>query len=276
MPIATGLALGLGALVAGGSIAGAAISSHGANEAAKTQANAATSAEQLQAEEQDKALAFEKQQWETNQANLAPWLSAGRSSLTNLEALLGIGGNRGTPGYGSLAAPFVPPTLQDAENEPGYQFARDQGEQAMENSAAAKGNLISGNTQEALDKWASQFAESNYTNVYDRAFNTFETNQATKYNRLAALAGLGQTTATTLGTEGNQTGSTIANIDLTGGAQIGQDIQNAGAATASGYAAGANAWGGALSGTTNNLMTLLLLSKLGGGGGGGFQPMQYT
>jgi hypothetical protein len=49
---------------------------------------------------------------------------------------------------------------------------------------------------------------------------------------------------------------------------MGQAYQNAGAANASGYVGGANAWGGALSGASSNLNNLLLLKQLGGMGGG--------
>jgi hypothetical protein len=267
MPIATGLALGLGAMAAAGSVGGAAISSNAAGNAASTQANAATTAAGIQAQEADKALQFQEKQWNTEQANLAPWLKAGTAGLTNLQSLLGIGGNTNAPGYGSLLQPFTPPTLTEAENEPGYKFSLGQGEEALQNSAAAKGGLISGNTQEALDQYAQNYAQNNYTNVYNRAFNTFETNQQNKYNRLAALSGIGQTAANTIGTIGQSTANNIAGIDLTTGAQQGQDIQNAAAATASGYVGSGNAWGGAFSGGTNNLMNLLLLSQMGKNGG---------
>lgn len=269
MPIATGLALGLAGISAAGAIGGAALSSHAAGQAANAQKSGAEYAADLQKQEADAALAFQKQQWQTSQANMAPWLSAGRSGLTNLQALLGIGGNTNASGYGSLLEGFQAPTLEQAKNEPGYQFTAQQGEEALQNSAAARGNLVSGNTLEALQKYGQNLAETNYNNVYNRAFNTFETNQTNTFNRLAALSGIGQTAANTLTGAGQNAAGNIANIDLTTGRNIGQDVQNAAAAQASGYVGSANAWSGAFGGSTNNLMNLLLLSQLGGGGGYG-------
>ena len=110
--------------------------------------------------------------------------------------------------------------------------------------------------------------QQNYQNVYDRAlqqyripYSIFQNNQANEYNRLAGLAGTGQTAASTLGQLGQQAASNIGNTYLTSGAQIGQDIQNAGAAQGSGYAAGANAWNGALGGFGGNLMSYGMLNQ---------------
>lgn len=245
-----------------GSIGGAAISSHAAGEAASTQAGAADYAANLQAQEAQNALDFQKQQWTTEQQNLAPWLQAGKTGLGELQTELGLGGNTNAPGYGSLLAPFTAPTIQQAEQYPGYQFGLQQGEEALQNSAAAKGNLVSGNSLEALNKFGQNYAQQDYSNVYNQAFNTFETNQMNRYNRLASLSGVGQQAANSLGTLGQGASNLVSNIDLTTGAQQGQDIQNAAAATASGYVGGANAWSGALSGGTNNLLDMALLSKM--------------
>ena len=64
---------------------------------------------------------------------------------------------------------------------------------------------------------------------------------------------------------------------MTSGQQIGQDYNNAGAARASGYVGGANAWGNAF-GSGSNLMNTILLSRLFGGGGGQqpFGPAPYS
>jgi hypothetical protein len=50
---------------------------------------------------------------------------------------------------------------------------------------------------------------------------------------------------------------------------MGQQYNNAAAATASGYIGGANAWSNGISGMTNNLTNLALISKMGGGSGSG-------
>jgi hypothetical protein len=227
---------------------------------ANTQANAANKAQQLQAQEAQNALDFQKNEWSTTQANEAPWLSAGKSGLENLQAILA------EPGQGWNET-FQPPTLEQAKQYPGYQFQEQQGEEALQNSAASKGALYSGNTQEALARYGQQSAQSDYSNVYNQAFNEYQQRYGqynNQLNRLAALSGVGQTAATSLGQQGQAAAGNVGNIDLTTGAQQGQDIQNAAYQTASGYTGAANAITGA-GNNTGNLM--MLLQMLQGGGG---------
>jgi hypothetical protein len=267
-------------IMAVSAIAGAAISSSAAGKAASTQANAADTSAQLQYQESQNALNFQEQEWNTQQQNEAPWLNAGKGALGELTSLTS------TPGQGLLTpwtTQFTAPTAAEAAQYPGYQFQLGQGEQALQNSAAANGSLESGNTQEALNNYAQNYAQNDYTNVYNQAmqqyqqnYGIFENNQTNEYNRLAGISGTGQTAATALGSEGQQAASTVGNIDLTTGAQQGQDLQNAAAAEASGYVGEANAWSGALSNGSNSLSQLALLSQLFGGsnsGGGIASPI---
>lgn len=265
--IATGtaLAIGLGASAAGG-IATAGIGALSSTSAADTQASAAEQGQELQAQEAQNALNFQQQEWNTQQSNLAPWLKSGEGALSNLTGLLS------TPGKGLLtpwSQTFTPPTEAQAEQYPGYKFQLGQGEEALQNSAAANGSLESGNTQEALNNYAQNYAQNDYTNVYNQAqqqyqqnYGIFENNQTNTYNRLAALAGTGQTAATTLGTEGQQAATNTGNIDLTTGMEQAQEMNNAAAATASGYVGAGNAISSGLTGATSNMTQLALLSQL--------------
>jgi hypothetical protein len=79
-----------GGVGAAGSIAGAAIGSNAAGNAASTQANAANQSAQLQYQASQNALNFEKQQYNQSQSNMAPWLQSGAGALGNLDYLLGI------------------------------------------------------------------------------------------------------------------------------------------------------------------------------------------
>ncbi len=258
------LVAGMGITAAAG-LAGAGISSSAASDAASTQAQASEYAANLQSQEAQNALGFQKDQWNTQQQNLEPWLTAGKGALGNLQGILN------SPGQGWNQT-FTPPTAEEAAKYPGYQFQLGQGEEALQNSAAAKGALYSGNTQEALTNYAEQAGQSDYNNVYNQSFKQYLQNYSQygdQLNRLSALAGLGQTTANSLGQQGQAAASNVGNISLTAGEQQGQDAQNAAAAQASGYVGGANAWSGALGGGTNNLSQLLMLQQLFGGGGGG-------
>lgn len=52
--------------------------------------------------------------------------------------------------------------LDSLRSTPGYQFAFDQGQQAIQTSAAAKHNLLSGATQQSLAKFGQDLADTQY------------------------------------------------------------------------------------------------------------------
>jgi hypothetical protein len=248
----------MGGIAAAGSIGSAVMGSHAAGSAADAQANAAMQAAQLQHQDAQDALAFQKQQYGTQQKQLAPYLQTGTNSLSQLGYLSGIGPqnaqhNPASGGYGSLMQPFNGQVSE--QNDPGYQFRLQQGQQALQRSAAAKGDLLSGGTAKALQQYGQDYASNEYQNTYNRYMN----DQTTKYNRLASLAGVGQQAVGQSGASGQAAAGNIGNILMASGQQIGNDYQNAGAARASGYVGGANAWSGALGGGTNTLMQLMQL-----------------
>jgi hypothetical protein len=266
-------AVGIGAA---GSIASGVIGANAAGKAADTQAAAANHAADLNAQASQKALDFQKQQYADTQANEAPYLAAGKGALNDLQYGLGTGGtaNGSGVGQGSLLTPygqtFTAPTGLTEQNDPGYQARLQLGTDAIQKSAAARGSVVTGGTAKALDTYGQDYASNEYGNVYNRALNSFNTNyndynqnQTNQYNKLAAMTGAGQTTANTLANTGANAANSEANT-VTGAAnQQGQDYQNAGAATASGYVGGANAYGSAINGIGNNISNLGLLSQLG-------------
>lgn len=175
--------------------------------------------------------------------------------------------------FGSLARPygqtFQSPTDVTEQNDPGYKFRLQQGSDALQNSAAARGGLLSGATAKALSDYNQSAASNEYSNVYNRQLQNFDTNynvynndQNTLFNRLQALSGGGQTTAGQLSASGLTAAQNAGNISLTSAGQIGQQLNNAGAATGSGYINGANAINGGISSATNSLSTLALLNSL--------------
>jgi hypothetical protein len=243
---------------------GALIGAIGSGIASSTQAGAAKNAAQLQYQEQEQALQFQEQEWNQQQGNMAPWIQQGQGAINTLGGLQ----NQALQGQGPLAPwtqQFQAPTAAQAAQYPGYQFGLQQGTAALGNSAAASGNLLTGNTGEALQQYGQQYAQNDYTNVYNQAlqqyqqsYNQYENNQSNLFNRYASIAGLGQTSAAQLGNQGQAAAGNVANISLTGGAQIGQQLNNAAAAQASGYVGGANALGGGL----NNLSQYAMLQQL--------------
>ncbi|HLJ26556.1 MAG TPA: hypothetical protein VKY85_07585 [Candidatus Angelobacter sp.] len=164
---------------------------------------------------------------------------------------------------------FQAPTDVTEQNDPGFQFRLNQGEQALNNSAAARGSLLSGGSAKALQQYAQNYASGEYQNVYNRsltdyqqAYNQFQQGQANQFNRLASIAGMGQVSAGQLNSAGASAANSVGNTLLTSGAQIGQDLNNAGAARASGYVGQANAYGGGLSSLSNFGSMIPLLSLL--------------
>lgn len=241
MSVATTTALAIGGIAAAGAGAvGAGLSYAGQKGIADASNKAATT----QSQEAQNALDFQKQQWDTTQANQAPFLKAGQSAIGDLSSLMAPGGELSQGWTGQ----FTPPTAAQAEATPGFQFTLKQGQDAIQNSAAAQGNLLSGGTLASLDKYSQGLASTNYQQAfnnaltqYDSTYNTFQNNQANKFNRLASVAGLGQTTANQLGQQGQQAAQNSGNISMTLGSQLGQDYLNSASARASGYNAIGNA-----------------------------------
>jgi len=72
---------------------------------------------------------------------------------------------------------FTAPTIEEARQEPGFQFALDEGRRQMEASAAAKGIGRTGGTVKRLIGYGQEMADTNYGNVYNRNLGTFNVNE---------------------------------------------------------------------------------------------------
>lgn len=230
-----------------------------ASKAAGAQANAAKSAAQLQHEDAMAALQFQKDQSALQQKNAAPWLTAGGKAETQLSDLVSGGG------FPDWNEQFKAPTDVTEQNDPGYQFRLKEGMKALENSASARGDLLSGGTAKAITQYGQDYASNEYSNVYGRAFNEyatrynqFETNQANKFNRLSSLAGGGQVAAGNLNANLGETARNVSDIYGREGQQVGDSLKAAGTARASGYAGIANA----ITGFSNNFLDYFTLNKL--------------
>jgi len=197
--------------------------------------------------------------------NYAPWQNAGASATNTLASLLG------TPGQGLLTPwtqTFTAPTEAEAEATPGFQFQLHTGENAMQNSAAGNGSLLTGRTLADLNNFAQGTASTNYQNTfnnalaqYQSAYNTFLNNQNNTYSRLMGVSGEGLQAA---GGEGQL----ISGI----GGDIASLMGQKGAAAAQGTIGAANAYGSIIPGIANSIGGMGMLSMLMGGGGfgGGF------
>lgn len=211
--------------VAGATVVGGVLASSAAGKAAGAQESAANTASAEQGREFD-----------INQANLKPYQDAGKSVLPELQGGLAPGGE--------FNSNF---TLADFNQDPGYQFRMDQGQKALEASAAARGGALSGGNLKAIQQYGQDYASNEYSNAYNR----FNNDQTTRFNRLSALAGTGQTAATTLGNLGTQTASSIASNTLASGN-----------AQAAGYIGQSNAVNNGISSLGNFYMQQQYLNRL--------------
>lgn len=151
------------------------------------------------------------QQYQTTRADLAPWRTAGGAALQRLSDLYGLGDvGAGAKSLGQTGA------MDAFKTSPDYQFRLDEGLRALQTTAAARGNLNSGDQLRAITDYGQGLASTEYGNYV---------------NRLSGITGTGQTATTQTG----QFGALAAT-------NAGDAIQNAGAARASGYAGAANAW----------------------------------
>lgn len=211
----------------GGSIVGGLIASNGAKSAAGEQAAAA-----------DRAADLNWKQYEQTREDQAPWRAAGTAALSQLTGGLAPGGE-----YNRAF------TMNDYQADPGYQFRLTEGQKGINNLAGARGSRYSGATLKALARFNSDQASQEYGRAYDR----YNNDVTTRFNRLASVAGIGQTAT-------NQTAAAGAQA----AGQVGQAIQDAGTARASGYVGSGNAINGALANVSNYYQLKSLLPNPSG------------
>jgi len=90
---------------------------------------------------------------------------------------------RDTFSYQPFSHPdFAAPTIEQARQNPGYQFAAQEGVSRLENSAAGRGVLRTGGTLKDIIGWGNKFADQNYNQVFDRELTTYGTNRANKFD----------------------------------------------------------------------------------------------
>lgn len=212
------------AIAGAAAIGGALISSSASQNAANTEAGAANAANGLTTN-----------MFNTEEANAKPWLTAGQNALGELQTDLP-----------SLDAPF---TMQDFQESPGYQFQLNQGLQAMQRSAAAKGMLNSSGTQQNLNNYAQGAANTDY----QQALQNYLSQNQQKYNMLSGISNQGLSAASLTNSAAQNTTNNISANTI-----------GAGNASAAGQIGTANAINGGLSSVANGYMNYNMMSNLFG------------
>lgn len=204
--------------------------------------------------------------YEAQQANQAPWLQAGQSSLADLMRQMQGGGFDNHAQYQN----FDPSQLA---NDPGYQFRMQEGAKALERSAAAKGGLMSGKFAKGLDRYSQGVASDEFNNAWNRHENQYQNEWARnqsdstgRFNRLASMAGVGQQAANSLGSFGAQQNAQMGQY----GNSIASLYGDMGNVNASGIMGQGNAYSG-MAGSLGNMANMYgmynMMNKIPGQGG---------
>lgn len=134
-----------------------------------------------------------------------PYTSTGTGAQGTLAALAGLSGK------GAQDAAFG-----SFQTSPGYQFRLDQGTQAIDRSAASRGNLGSGATLKALSDYGQGMASQEYQNWLATLAGLANQGLSATGAQAGARTGLAQ------GLAGNyqQQGENTANAGLAGGSAL--------------------------------------------------------
>ena len=210
-------------------------------------AKAAKKAANIQSQSTDRAIAEQRRQTDQARTDQGPFLDAGQKAQFHIDYLQG----RVSDGYTreeieALVNPtqefgYLNQTYEDNgqyKDDPAYGRRLEEGQQAIERSAAARGGLLSGATTKRLNEFAQNMASDEYA----RAYNRFVSDQTNLYNSLAGQAGLGQQTAQQL---------TVNDRAATN--QIGEFGTQGANARASGVIGANNAWQSGLQGAGSGL-----------------------
>lgn len=176
---------------------------------ASMQAGATSDAADTQAASTDRATAEQARQYDLTRSDYAPYREAGTASLTQLRNEMN-----------------QPVTAEDAMSDPGYQFGLQQGQLGLDRKAAAAGGRVSGAALKSAAQYATNYATTGYNAAYQR--------RQDRLNRLAALAGIGQSATGSSAAAGAQSANAISGL-----------ISSQGDATAASRLAQGNIWGNA-------------------------------
>jgi len=115
-------------------------------------------------------------------------------------------------------------TMNDFKTDPGYNFRLQEGMKALERSAAARGSLNSGATLKAIARYGQNVATDEYQNAYNR----YNADKDRRFNRLASLAGIGQTATNAMSNANQAYGNNVsANQMAVGNANAAQHMATA-------------------------------------------------
>jgi hypothetical protein len=163
------------------------------------------------------------------------------------------------------------------QTDPGYLFRLGEGQKLLENSAAARGGLLSGQTGKALQQYGQNFASNEFGNIYDRYRGLIDAGYGRHVGDFTARVGereakFGKLTGQS--GQGLQTLGQLAQLAFQGQQANNQGTANAVNAAGNYNVMGANAMASGLSSALNSLGSLAMYA--GSRGGGGANPNTGT
>ena len=140
-------------------------------------------------------------------AALNPWRQAGVDALGRIQEKIEAG-----PG--------------DFEGDPGYQFRLEEGQKAIERSAAARGGVLSGRAVKEAERYGQDYASNEYDKFIDRYYKSFEP--------LERLSNSGQSAAGRMGEYDTQAAQSLADQGFRSTVEKASAVQYGGEAEAGG------------------------------------------
>jgi hypothetical protein len=201
---------------------------------ANKQASAAARAGDLQSQATSDATALQREMFNLQNAQQAPYREAGYGALSKIGTML--------PQLTELPAGYKPFTAADLQTNlaPNYQFMLGQGLGATRQALNVGGG--GSNVERGGIKFAQDYASNAYQNALDnymkqqtQAFNQQQTGLGNVYNRLAGIAGIGQTAVGQTSALAQNTASNIGQLGIGGASAIGAGQIGAANAMAGGY-----------------------------------------
>ena len=184
---------------------------------ANAQADAAEEATDAQVQANRENIDFQKWLFEQQTALQKPWHDVGSSAIDRL--------------WSDYQSGKFDPNNFEFQKDPGYQFRLQQGIDQLDQSAAARGNLLSGGQQKALARYNQGFASNEYGNAFNRALQGAQLN----YNQGAGISGAGQAAAGQMQAAGNVMGQQVGQSTIATGNAIAQGATAQGNAMSSMY-----------------------------------------
>jgi hypothetical protein len=250
--------------IVGSAVVGGLLSSKASGDAADTAAQASGRAS-------DASIAEQRRQYDLSRADQAPYLAAGTGAVNRLGAGVAAGGEFGA------TMPFD--FQYDQNTDPGYGFRFAEGMKGLERSAAARGGLLSGATLKGVQRYGQDMGSQEYQNAFNRYLTGFNANTGERnqlYNRLAGVAGTGQTATNQIGTQGANMASNIGNAYMNSAANTGNAAMAAAGQRNSAFGGAANVlgrmYGRTPYGVGQQLSNQYGYENVYGAGGGGQVP----